>query len=131
MRQAPLIAAALLAACDQAPPPAQTPIKITSAEQQALHKLDALNLAIALKRSIHDAGQTCKRVTDAGFAATYQNLDMWVAHCTYENGATRDFAIFAGPDGTAQVRDCEDVTGAGLPACSIKQRPQGKFDGTQ
>ena len=132
MRQAPFLAAlALLSACDQAQPPAQAPIKVTSAEQQRLHQLDALNLAIALKRAIYDAGQTCKRITDAGFVATYQNLDMWMAHCTYDNGATRDYAVFAGPDGSAQVRDCADIDVKQMPACAIQQRPAGKFDGAQ
>ena len=126
-----LTAATALTACDGADRAAPTPIKVTSPEQQQLHKLDALNLAIALKRAIFDAGQTCTRVTDAGFAATYQNLDMWVAKCAYENGATREFAVFTGPDGTAQVRDCADIDPKQIPACAIKQRPAGKFDGAE
>lgn len=120
-----------LAGCDQAAPPDRAPIKVTSAEQQGLHKLDALNLAIALKRAIYDAGLTCKRITDAGFVGTYQNLDMWTAHCVFDNKAERDFAIFAGPDGSAQVRDCKDIDPQTMPACTIKQRPAGSFDGTQ
>ena len=47
-------------------------IKVTSAEQQQLHQLDAFNLAIGLKRAIYDAGYTCKRITDAGFVGTWQ-----------------------------------------------------------
>ena len=134
MRRSIIFAAATaigLAACNQQSPPAQTEIKVTSEDQQRLHQLDALNLAIALKRAIYDAGQTCRRVTDAGFVAVYENLDMWTAHCVYDNGAERDFAIFAGPDGSAQVRDCKDIPGTGLPACAIKKRPQGSFDGPQ
>jgi len=103
-------------------------IKVTSTEQQQLHQLDALNLAIGLKRAIYDAGYTCKRITDAGFVGTYKNLDMWMAHCVYEKGTPRDWAIFAGPDGSAQVRDCRDMPGTGLPTCEIKQRPKGSFD---
>jgi hypothetical protein len=52
---------------------------------------------------------------------------MWVAHCISDKGRTRDWAIFAGPDGSAQVRDCRDVPGSGLPDCVIKQRPKGSF----
>jgi hypothetical protein len=103
-------------------------IKVTSDEQKQLHQLDAFNLAIALKRAIYDAGYTCKSVTDAGFVATYENLDMWTAHCTYDAGRTRDWAVFAGPDGSAQVRDCKDVKATGLPECAIKQRPKGSFN---
>ena len=105
----------------------QPKIRVTSEEQQQLHKLDAFNLAIGLKRAIYDAGYTCKRITDAGFVGTWQNLDEWTAHCEYDNGASRDWAIFAGPDGSAQVRDCKDVGPTGLPPCVIKQRPKGDF----
>jgi hypothetical protein len=119
-----------LAACnDNSAQQANRPaIKVTSTEQQQLHQLDAFNLAIGLKRAIYDAGYTCKRITDAGFVGTYKNLDMWMAHCVYENGTPRDWAIFAGPDGSAQVRDCRDIPGTGLPTCEIKQRPKGSFD---
>jgi len=124
-----LIALAALASCNneqqQAPPKT---IKVQSEEQKLLHKLDAFNLAIGLKRAIYDAGYTCKRITDAGYVGTYKNLDMWMAHCVYDKGAARDWAIFAGPDGSAQVRDCKDVTpAAGLPSCVIKERPKGSF----
>ena len=52
---------------------------------------------------------------------------MWMAHCVYDKGAARDWAIFAGPDGGAQVRDCKDIPGSGLPDCAIKKRPKGSF----
>src|SRR6476646_2526234 len=105
-----LAAAAMLAACNDSQPQQNQPtIKVTSAEQQQLHQLDAINLAIGLKRAIYDAGYTCKRVTDAGFVGTWTNNDMWTAHCVYDNGAARDWAVFAGPDGSAQVRDCVDI----------------------
>ena len=123
-----LLAAVALTACNEQPQQKQTPIKVTGPEQQALHKLDAINLAIALKRAIYGAGYTCKTITDAGFVATYQNLDMWMAHCTYERSAARDWAIFAGPDGSAQVRDCKDVAASGLPPCRIAKRPTGNFN---
>jgi len=86
-----------------------------------------MNLAIGLKRAIYDAGYTCKRVTDAGFVGEWKNLDMWVARCAYDDKSTRDWAIFAGPDGSAQVRDCKDVDASGLPKCDIKKRPKGTF----
>jgi hypothetical protein len=120
-----------LAGCDnsssQAPANVQQ-LRVTSDEQKQLHQLDAMNLAIALKRAIYDAGYTCKTVTDAGFVTTYENLDMWTAHCTYEGNRSRDWAVFAGPDGSAQVRDCKDVKATGLPECAIKKRPKGGFN---
>lgn len=125
-----LLASGLLASCNEDQPQqnSQRAIKVQSDEQIQLHKLDAFNLAIGLKRAVYDAGYTCKRVTDAGFVGTYKNLDMWMAHCVYDRGVPRDWAIFAGPDGSAQVRDCRDVPGTGLPDCQIKERPKGRFN---
>jgi hypothetical protein len=123
---------AALAACGQQQPAENTAkptIKVRSSEQMQLHRLDALNLAIGLKRAIYDAGYSCKRITDAGFVGEYNNLEMWTAHCVYDKGTPRDWAIFAGPDGSAQVRDCKDIPGSGLPECVIKTRPKGKFAG--
>jgi hypothetical protein len=125
-----LLASLALAACNKQPQqqaPVNT-IQVRSAEQNQLHELDALNLAIALKRAIYDAGYVCNRITDAGFVGAYKNLDMWMAHCVYDKGPPVDWAIFAGPDGSAQVRDCKDIPGSGLPACAIKTRPKGSFD---
>ena len=123
-----VVVLALLGACNKSQPQqAQPTIRVRSEEQKQLHQLDAFNLAIGLKRAIYDAGYTCKRITDAGYVGTYKNLDMWMAHCVYDKGASRDWAIFAGPDGSAQVRDCRDVPGTGLPDCAIKQRPKGSF----
>jgi hypothetical protein len=126
------LAALALAGCDNSQQQAPVnPIKVRSTEQKQLHELSALNLAIALKRAIFDAGYTCKRITNAGYVGEYKNLDMWMAHCEYDNGTPRDWAIFAGPDGGAQVRDCKDVPGTGLPECVIKQRPKGSFTGAK
>jgi hypothetical protein len=124
----PLLAIALLAGCNsQSGQTNQREIRVVGDEQKQLHQLDAYNLAIALKRAIYDAGYTCKKVTDAGYVGTWENLDEWTAHCVYDTGPGRDWAIFAGPDGSAQVRDCKDVVSSGLPQCEIKQRPKGSF----
>jgi hypothetical protein len=119
-----------LAACNEQPQQTtnEPRIKVRSREQEQLHQLDAFNLAIGLKRAIYDAGYNCKRVTDAGFVGAWKNLDMWMAHCVYDKGTPRDWAIFAGPDGSAQVRDCRDIPGSGLPDCVIKKRPKGSFN---
>jgi hypothetical protein len=122
--------AALLMACNESPPQqGKQTVRVVSNDQVQLHKLDAFNLAIGLKRAIYDAGYTCNRVTDAGFVGTWKNLEMWVAHCEYDKGTPRDWAIFAGPDGGAQVRDCRDIPAGGeLPSCTIKERPKGSFN---
>ena len=125
MKAQPFVTAAAIvvtAACGQSQPtqPKQ-PIVVRSQVQDQLHKLDDLNRAIALKRALYDSGYTCKRIDKSGFVTAYKNLDMWTAHCINDKGPGRDWALFAGPDGSVQVRDCEDVAKFGMPACVIKQ----------
>lgn len=108
-----------LAGCDGGDRQQQAPVQnitVQSPEQAKLHELNALNRSIALKRAIFDSGYRCKRITRSGFVGNYENLEMWTANCA--DG--RDWAIFVGPDGSAQVRDCKDVAEVGLPACEIK-----------
>ena len=118
------VAAAMLAGCEESQPtqPKQ-PIVVRSEAQDRLHQLDALNRAIALKRAIYDSGFTCKRVTKSGYVQEVQNLSMWTASCDDGN----DWAIFAGPDGSAQVRRCQDLAEFKMPPCVIRPaaRPAG------
>ena len=111
-------ATALLAACGQSQPtqPRQ-PIVVRSEAQDQLHKLDDLNRAIALKRAIYASGRTCKRVVESGYVQEHKNLSMWTATCD----DNRQWAIFAGPDGSAQVRPCHDLAELGLPQCVIRE----------
>ena len=111
-------ATALLVACDQSQPtqPRQ-PIVVRSEAQDQLHQLDDLNRAIALKRAIYASGFTCKRVASSGYVQEYKNLSMWTASCADK----RQWAIFAGPDGSAQVRPCQDLAELGLPECVIRK----------
>ena len=119
------LGSAALGGCGEGGAPAnqQAEIKVRGPDQDRLHQLDAFNLAIALKHAIHDAGFTCQRVTGGGFVGEYENLDMWTATCNDE----RQWAVFAGPDGSAQVRDCKDVAQSGLPACKVSRQPKGSF----
>jgi hypothetical protein len=116
-----LSAVLAMSACGRSSQPAQPkqPIVVRSQAQDQLHQLDDLNRAIGLKRAIYDSGYSCQRIERSGFVAQYKNLDMWAAHCA--DG--RDWAIFVGPDASAQVRDCKDVARFGLPACVIKPGP--------
>ena len=105
-----------LASCGK-PQPAtpDVPIVVRSEAQNALHKLSDLNRAIGLKRAIYDSGSTCKRVVKSGYVAEHANLSMWTAAC--DDG--KQWAIFVGPDGSAQVRPCADQARFKLPACVI------------
>ena len=111
---------ALVAGCDSQPTKPSRPIVVRSEEQDRLHQLDDMDRAIALKRAIYDSGFTCRRVMKSGYVQEVQNLSMWTASCDDGN----DWAIFAGPDGSAQVRRCQDLAEFKMPACVI--RPAAK-----
>jgi len=123
MRTGWMIALVPLAAtaCDQRQPSTpDTPIVVRSEAQDQLHKLNDLDRAIGLKRAIYASGAVCKRVVTSGYVTEHQNLSMWTASC--DDG--KSWAIFVGPDGTAQVRPCQDLAQLQLPACVIA--PTGK-----
>ena len=108
----------LAAACDS-PEPAQPrkSIQVRSEQQEGLHKLSDQYRHVALRRAIYDAGRTCKTVTKSGYVQEYGNLSMWTASC--DGG--KNWAIFVGPDGSVQVRDCRETEQLKLPACVIRE----------
>lgn len=108
----------LAAACDS-PEPAQPrkSIQVRSEQQEGLHKLSEEYRHVALRRAIYDAGRTCKTVTKSGYVQEYGNLSMWTASC--DGG--KNWAIFVGPDGSVQVRDCRETEQLKLPACTIRE----------
>ena len=115
-----IIAASLLAgACgDSSEPTApQRSISVRSEQQEALHKLSGPYRDIALRRAIYDGGRSCKTVTKSGYVQEYGNLSMWTASCA----DNRSWAIFVGPDGSAQVRDCKELAQLKLQACTIRE----------
>ena len=114
--------AAMLGACgsEAGQPAAQantakSAIPVRSTEQNQLHKLDEMARNIGLKRAITDSGSRCKRVTESGFVTEHDNLSMWSATCEDK----RRWAIFVGPDGSAQVRPCDQMAQFKLPICKI------------
>lgn len=114
--------AALLAvtACeDSQPTQPNKPIVVRSEAQDELHKLSDDLRHIALKRAILDSGMPCKRVTGSGYVQEYRNLSMWTARCD----DNVDWAVFVGPDGSAQVRRCQDLGELGLPGCRVTSAP--------
>jgi len=118
----PLALLAILSGCDNKNPATQPsqPIVVRSEGQDKLHQLDNMNRAIALKRAIFETGAQCGRVTKSGYVGEYENTSYWTASCEDKFGRVRDWALFVGPDESVQVRLCEDVVKAGLPACVIK-----------
>jgi hypothetical protein len=119
-----ILAGATLAGCDdtQSTKPNQ-PIVVRSEAQDRLHQLNDMDRDIALKRAIQDSGITCRRVTRSGYVQEVQNLSMWTASCDDGN----DWAVYAGPDGSAQVRLCRDLAQFNMPPCVIRDaaKPAG------
>jgi hypothetical protein len=100
----------------------QPQIAVRSAEQDQLHQLDEMNRNIGLKRAIQDSGLRCRRVTRSGYVQEHNKLSMWSASC--DDG--RSWGIFVGPDGSAQVRPCNEMKQLGLPECRIAADPTGR-----
>ena len=102
-----------------AAPTVQT-IKVRSAEQDQLHQLDEMARNIGLKRAILTSGQRCDLVSESSYVTEHNNLSMWSANCAPRGrGEKRQWAIFVGPDGSAQVRPCDQMAQFKLPACKI------------
>lgn len=100
--------------------PTKQKITVRSDGQNRMHQLNDLNRAIALKRALYDTGAECRRVTKSGYVGEYENSAQWTATCEDRYKRTRDWALFISPDDSVQVRLCEDVVKAGLPACVIR-----------
>ena len=116
------LAAAACGSGEQSAPPADKQIAVRSEEQDRLHQLDPQYRDIALKRAIAASGLRCKRVIRSGYVTEYNKLSMWSADC--DDG--RNWAIFVGPDGSAQVRPCADMARFKLPECKIAADPSGR-----
>src|SRR5678815_3342976 len=113
-----MVLAVTAAGCGKPQPEQPTKsISVRSEQQNALHKLSEPTLKIALRRAIYDSGKKCNTVTKAGYVQEYGNLSMWTASCASE----LSFAIFVGPDGSVQVRDCKETEQLKLPACTIRE----------
>lgn len=116
-------AAGLLAAgCGDTDDSNPRPIVVRSEVQDQLHELTDLNLKIALRRAIYDAGASCPRVDEAGYIQEYGNLSLWTASCSNN----QDWAVFVAPDGTAQLRRCEHMEELNLPRCEIAEPSEGQ-----
>ena len=114
-----VIIALLASACGDSSEPSapKRSISVRSEQQEALHKLSEPYRHIALRRAIYDAGRACKTVTKSGYVQEYGNLSMWTASCA--DG--KSWAVFVGPDGSAQVRDCRENEQLKLPTCTIRE----------
>ena len=102
--------------------PQERQIAVRSAEQDRLHQLDEMGRNIGLKRAIQDSGLRCRRVLKSGYVQEHNKLSMWTASCEDR----RNWGIFVGADGSAQVRPCAEMKQLGLPECRIAADPTGR-----
>lgn len=82
-----------------------------------LEKLTDIQRKAAMRRAVLDSGQYCKRVDWTAKQQRYKNLVMWVARCNPGG----DKAVYIGPDGSVQVRDCKEAVQLKLPACRVSK----------
>jgi hypothetical protein len=84
-----------------------------------LMKLSDIQQRAVMRRAILDGVQYCKQVLATAYQGSYKNLVMWTAHCA-KGG---DYAVYIGPDGSAQVRPCTDLAKLNLPLCRLPVAP--------
>lgn len=109
-----LAAAAALSPAWAAPPP--------NAFAQRILKLDPARQKGVLRQAITNDGERCGQIGDTGRVPPYKNLAGWHARCTPGG----DYLIFVGPDGSAQVRRCEEARKLNLPGCPPPEPPAKK-----
>ena len=109
MRLGNLMAMLVLAATPTlaAPPPPP------NAFNDQMLTLTPANQRGALRRAVTLENMRCGRLSQALYRGRFGNLGYWQGRC--DPGG--DYAVFLGPDGTAQVRQCSEMAGLKLPAC--------------
>jgi hypothetical protein len=118
----PAIGAVLLAglsACggdDPAAPKAKVKsVKVRNVADEQMQAATEVNRRIGLIRAIRGSGNRCpRRVESDKRQGEHEGMAVWTARCD----DNRQWAIFIGANGQAQVRNCEQVVRLGLPACA-------------
>jgi len=78
-----------------------------------------------LRGALNDSGYFCRRVASASpNKEGYDNLAMWSVRCQNDKTDFQDFAVFLGPDGSAQIRQCKDTQSLNLSACHFSDTPE-------
>ncbi len=67
----------------------------------------------ALRRAVTLSDQKCGRLALSKSLGLYGNLGLWQVRCVPGG----DYGVFLGPDGSVQVRTCDDMKALKLPTC--------------
>ncbi len=110
-----ILAALFATAVAVAPAVAQPPNPFVT----RLNAMSDLQRRAVLRGALVNSGQRCSRVEETIFRGPYRNLAMFSVRC----GAGGDYGVFVGPDGSAQVRSCEDLAKLKLPTCQLPPVP--------
>jgi hypothetical protein len=81
--------------------------------QEKLLALNERDRMLTLMRAVQDDAGGCPRISGSTYQQIYQNMAMWVAHCS-----NRDWAVYISPSGIVQVRACSEAKQLGLPECA-------------
>ena len=81
--------------------------------QEKLLALNERDRMLTLMRAVQDDAGQCPRISGSTYQQDYQNMAMWVAHCS-----NRDWAVYISPSGIVQVRACNEAKQLGLPECA-------------
>lgn len=115
LKAVPLLALALLAACDDGQPQRNvTSVRASNVQSDQLKTMAPLYRHLGLWRAVRDSGQYCKRVDAGAYQQEYRNMAMWTAHCS----DTGQWAVFIAPNSDVQVRRCADTAALKLPSCT-------------
>lgn len=83
-----------------------------------LQKLDDARRNGVLRRAVLDSNMVCGNVKQSLQRGRYKNLIMWAVRCV----PSGDYAVYVGPDGSVQVRDCAEARELRLPTCNLPPR---------
>lgn len=101
------------------------PVAASLAYSQRLQQLPEMQRSAVLRGALNDSGYFCRRVASASpNKEGYDNLAMWNVRCQNDKTDFQDFAVFLGPDGSAQIRQCKDTQSLNLPACHFSDTPE-------
>lgn len=103
----------VLGGCDSGPPQPVVKRVKPNPFQEKLLALNERDRMLTLMRAVQDDAGQCPRISGSTYQQIYQNMAMWVAHCS-----NRDWAVYISPSGIVQVRACSEAKQLGLPECA-------------
>ena len=107
-----------LAACDQSPAAPRQAATEPARPDPSIYRKKLLALSPeargdVLFKAIASGNGACPSVEKSAYQEDYKDMSMWAVQCALSG----DWAVFVNGSGFAQVRQCDQETKLGLPAC--------------